>query len=348
MKSRRQTLTGSGDGPCPFSCRWPPGSALAVAAPDAGTLADGGVLQRAAAVRAGQPITAVHQQLLLEVARCAVGADEIAQGGTATGDRIPEDLLHRVGQPLVALARNLSRLAQRADAGLEQDFGSVDVAHAHHHRLVHQEGLHRRAATTAAGEQVIAIEGIVQRLRAQALQQRVDLAGRLPQQAAEAARVVEAQQAAIVEADVDVVVRTQRGITGQHAQAAGHAKVQHRAADGGVQQQVLCAPADVLDALTRQQLGHFRWNRPAQVGAAQDHPMHAATLQVRRQAAAGGFDFGQFRHAEILRLSAGHGRAPAGVLSAAARPARAHPGTRRRWHPACGSAARSPAAAARG
>ncbi len=124
--------------------------------------------------------------------------------------------------------------------------------------------------------------------------------GRLPQQAAESARVVEAQQAAVVQADVHVVVRAHRRIAGQHAQAAGHAQVQQRAADGGIKQQVLGAAAHALDGLPGEQRADLRRNRPAQVGATQDHAVDAAAFQVWGKAAAGGFYFGQFRHGAIL------------------------------------------------
>src|SRR5690606_39323222 len=94
-------------------------------------------------------------------------------------------------------------------AGPEQVLGGVDVAHAHNDPLVHQERLHRRAAAAAARIQPVAVEVAGKRLGAQALQQLVHGAGRLPQQAAEAARIGEAQYPARVQADVDVVVRSE-------------------------------------------------------------------------------------------------------------------------------------------
>ena len=202
------------------------------------------------------------------------------------------------GDPRVALARHLAGRAQRRNPGREQGFGHVDVAHAHHHPLVHQEGLHRRLAATAQPEQVVAVEVLTQRLRAQPGQQRMRLSGRLPQQAAEAPRVGEAQHATVAhEPDVDVVVRPGRGVAGQHAQAAGHAQVQQGAARGGVEQEVLGAPAHGVDALPREAVGDLGRDRPAQVGAAQQHVAHARAFEVRRQSAARGLDFGQLRHA---------------------------------------------------
>src|SRR3546814_1834913 len=81
-------------------------------------------------------------------------------------------------------------------------------------------------------------------------------ARRLPQQAAEAARIVEAQHPAAAaarprERDVEVVVDTHRRVGRKHPQTAGHAQVQQRAAGGGVEQQVLGAAAHRVDALAR-------------------------------------------------------------------------------------------------
>ncbi|MNT23308.1 hypothetical protein D3C72_1587250 [compost metagenome] len=256
-----------------------------------------------------------------------------------------KDLLHRRGQALVALAGDLPGLAQRADAGHEQALGRVDVAHPDHDALVHQEGLHRRLAPPAALEQVVAVEGLVQRLRAQPGQQGVGLAGRLPEQAAEPARVVETQQAAVVQADVHVVVGAHGGVAGQHAQAAGHAQVQHGAAQGGIEQQVLGAPAHTLNRLAGQLGADLLGDRPAQVRAAQDHAVHAAAFQVRGQAATGGFYFGKFGHGGIL---ASRPRPVRRAVSAAAPPVPSRSGSRRRWHPACGIAAPGSGAAARG
>src|SRR5690606_37350623 len=114
---------------------------------------------------------------------------------------------------------------------------------------------------------------------------------------------------------VDVVVRAHGRARRQHAQAARHAQVQQRAAGLRVQQQVLGAPAHRVDALAREQLHHLARDRPAQVRAAQHHVGDATAFDVRREAAAGGFDFGQFRHRRSIGFPDGtecpRGRRPA-------------------------------------
>lgn len=130
----------------------------------------------------------------------------------------------------------------------------------------------------------------------------MDLAGRLPQQAAEAPRVIEAQHpllpARTFHRDVDMIVRTHRRIHRQHPQAAGHAQVQQRAAAVHIHQQVLGPPPHLGDALAGQLARDLRRNRPAQIRPAQRHLADAPSFQMRGQTPAGGFDFGQFGHGE--------------------------------------------------
>ncbi|MOA01797.1 hypothetical protein D3C78_1212200 [compost metagenome] len=64
----------------------------------------------------------------------------------------------------------------------------------------------------------------------------------------------------------------------------------------GLDQQVLGAAADMLDALAGQPHVEVFGNRPAQAALAHDHAGHPVALQMRGDTAAGGFDFGQFGH----------------------------------------------------
>src|SRR5690606_6035314 len=172
--------------------------ALAASAPDAGALADAGLSQAGAAPWARGTAAPVHRQLLDEVAGAAVGADEVAQGGPSALDRRAQHRPDSIGQPPVPLARDGTCGRQRRNARSEQRLGRIDVAHSDHPRLVHQEGLHRRPPVPAEPVQPVPIEVRAQWLRSQRLQQRVHLAWRLPEQAAEPARIVETQHAATV------------------------------------------------------------------------------------------------------------------------------------------------------
>ena len=208
-----------------------------------------------------------------------------------------EDVAHVAGERDVALARDAAGRALRRDAGAEQRLGGVDVADADDDPLVHEEILDRPPAPARAREEIVAVERVAERFGTEVAQQLVRAAGRLPEPATEAARVVEAQQASRIEHEVDVVVRAQRDVGREHAQRPGHAEVHDHGARLGVQQQVLRAALDRRDALAAQVGGERFRHGPAQCALAHDELAHDASRHVRRDAAARGFDFGQLGHA---------------------------------------------------
>ena len=61
-------------------------------------------------------------------------------------------------------------------------------------------------------------------------------------------------------------------------------------------QDVLAAPGQRADARAIEPLGEIGRERPAQIGAAQFGPHDPAPGHATREAAADGFDFGEFRH----------------------------------------------------
>ncbi|MCY1554551.1 hypothetical protein D9M68_911280 [compost metagenome] len=87
-----------------------------------------------------------------------------------------------------------------------------------------------------------------------------------------------------------------RQATLDQAQAAGHAQVADQAAGFGLDQQVLGAPLDALDALAGQAHVEVFRDRPAQTALAHDHPADALAFEIGGDTATGGFDFREFRH----------------------------------------------------
>src|SRR3546814_6755454 len=80
----------------------------------------------AAADAAGLAAAAVDKQFLLEVPGCAIGTEEIAQGGAAALDRFGQHFTNPVGEPRAVGARQLARAPRRPDAGAEQAFRSEE------------------------------------------------------------------------------------------------------------------------------------------------------------------------------------------------------------------------------
>src|SRR5690349_16411964 len=164
-------------------------SALAAHAEERRPLPDRARTDRRAAGAAGLAGAAIDVELLLEVAGQPVGTDEVAQRGAAARDRMREDAPDLECEALVALARHRARRARRMDPRGEQRLARIDVADADDDRLVHQELLDRGLAAARAAPQQFAVEGIRQGFRAETREQRMRGPARLPQLAAETARI---------------------------------------------------------------------------------------------------------------------------------------------------------------
>ena len=87
-----------------------------------------------------------------------------------------------------------------------------------------------------------------------------------PQQAAEAARIVEAHAQTRVEHDVDVIVQRRCSRARQQPQAARHSKVQDHRAALEIEQQVLRAASQLAQALAGGLFRQFARHAPAQPG----------------------------------------------------------------------------------
>ncbi len=112
-----------------------------------------------------------------------------------------------------------------------------------------------------------------------------------PQQRAEAARVGVAQGQAGLQLDIHMLVLGRDQAALDQAQAAGHAQMADQATGLGLDQQVLGAAFDALDALAGQTHVQVLGNGPAQTTLAHDHAADALPFEVRGNTAAGSFDF---------------------------------------------------------
>src|SRR5574343_1262899 len=122
------------------------GSALATGAVEAGPLSHDTPPDGGSAVPAGLSGATIHKVLLLEVARLTICANKVPQGAAACREGCLQGAangLHEsgaTGQPEGVGG------GVRGDAGPEQAFGGVDVAHPHNPVPVHDEAADRGAA----------------------------------------------------------------------------------------------------------------------------------------------------------------------------------------------------------
>src|SRR3569623_3341680 len=101
---------------------------------------------RRAAYKAGLAFAVVDAQGLLEVAGLAGFAQEVSQGGAAHFDGGGEDFLDGGDKGLEPGLGYLAGGFCRMDAGHEEGFAGVGVAHAHHDVGVHDDLLDGRGA----------------------------------------------------------------------------------------------------------------------------------------------------------------------------------------------------------
>ncbi len=116
-------------------------------------------------------------------------------------------------------------------------------------------------------------------------------------QRTEAPRVAQPQGVPGREADVHVVVDAGRRVARNDTDVARHAEVQDGRAAGRVDQEILRAPLYRGDRLPGQALVHVLADRPAQAPLANRDVRDRLADDMGFDAAAAGFDFGQFGHA---------------------------------------------------
>ena len=254
------------------------------------------------AADAGLPCLSVDIQRLLEVARLTMAVDEVTQGGAALRNRVSQDFPDHLNQQGIFFSAYPACGAFRVNAGHKQGLASVYISDPDHDMTVHDELLDSNLAATRTLIQVVPGKVIAKGFMTEFANESVLLrwpAG--PVQAAEAARVGQAQDTLLAEDKVNVVVFPDGCCGIDNTQTSGHAEMHDGRAASGAKQQVLGTPADTVDGLSREFLAEPCRYRPPQVGVAYDNPYHTFAGDVGCDAAAGGFDFGQFRHGVMIQ-----------------------------------------------
>jgi len=116
----------------------------------------------------------------------------------------------------------------------------------------------------------------------------------MPMQASEPARIRVPQQTTAGEHEVQVVVSPRGNVVGNDAEPPRHAKVKDQRPRFELQQQIFCAPRDLLNLLAAKVVG--KRHRPAQSRVANDHRFDARAFQDGTDSANGRLDFGKLRH----------------------------------------------------
>src|SRR5690606_4880643 len=171
--------------------------------------------------------TLVDIEFLAEVARHAVRVDVVAQRRAARTNRILQDRFDGFDERFNLLASQTTCGAAWTDASAKECLARIDVADADDHLTIHDRLFDRDAPAFQRPRKIRGVELIRERFRRERREERMlERILARPKQAAEAARVVEAQAHGVVEHEVDVIVSERRGVARHEPQTAGHAEVQ--------------------------------------------------------------------------------------------------------------------------
>jgi demethylmenaquinone methyltransferase / 2-methoxy-6-polyprenyl-1,4-benzoquinol methylase len=246
---------------------------------------------------------------MLEIAERTVCLHIVAQRRAAGRDRLAENRADRGDQPCRASRADRGGLTAGRQARAIERLAGVNIAEPGDDALVEQRRLYRRQPAGELPCQKRGVEAGAERLRSQHGQERVP--GRLatPQivDRTEAARIVEADEGAIVELDQHMVVRPGRERSGAGGDAARHAEVQQQQTVGvQLDQDVFAAAVERADPRAVEPGREIRRKRPAQIAAAQQGANDATAADPCREAAPHRFDFRQFGHLPPPFLRLGH------------------------------------------
>ena len=231
-----------------------------------------------------------------------MAVDKITQGRAALCDGVIEHFLYNFSQQCIFLSAYPARGTLRVNACHKQGLAGVDISDSDHYMTVHDELLDGNLATTRMLIQVVPGKVTAEGFNPEFADEFVLVwwpAG--PVQAAEAARVGQAQDTRVVENEINVVMFPDGCCGTDDTQTSGHAEMQDGRAVIGAKQQVLGTPVDTFYGLSSEFLAESSRYRPAQIGVAYDNPCDLFAGDVRRNTAAGGFDFRQLRHEVMIK-----------------------------------------------
>src|SRR5215470_14345993 len=284
-------------------CRWhtagPCRSALAAGAVEARSGALDDPADRPPAHTAGQACPVVHKVLALEVPGRAVGPHEVAQRATAGGQGIGERSPHRGSEPLAASEGEAVGCCPGVDPRAEQALVRVDVPHAGHESVVHQELLDGDAPSARRGVEAATGECARERLHPEMREERVARrVADVPEDGAEAPRIAKAH-CDVADAEIEMIVGSRRLGGRNDPQAARHAEMEDQGSLAAIEEEVLRAARDGANPFAAQDRIEIARHGPAQGAMAHDHPGNLPPAQMRLQPEPGDFYFRKLWHAPL-------------------------------------------------
>lgn len=250
----------------------------------------------------GPHIDAVFE---LKEACCAVGVEVIGDRGAAAGDGLAQDFAQGGSQPEEPLGAELSGGSRGPDFSAEEAFVGVDVADSVKEALVEQGGLDGELASAEERQEVLLGNG--KGLASGAVKALFAGLQAVQGEAAEAARVDEAELGSSTERKRGVGVRWNGDLGWGDEQASGHAEMDDPLGFGlvrglaaaEIEDDVLALAVDAVDAEAGEGVGHLgAWGFEGLLVTAEPDGEDALAAHAGVDSVGDGFDFGEFRHSD--------------------------------------------------
>ena len=243
---------------------------------------------------AGFTLAVVDLELLFEVAWLAILPEEVAQGCAALFDGFVEYSFDFCSEPDKPLLGNVASFACWPYTTVEEGLAGVDITNPDHDFVVHNVLLDGCFSVLASGCQIIGIEIIFQRLRAQVTQEWVRIYGAIrvimPEHGAKTSWIVKPHFHASIDAQNEMIVFLEVQFMGADAQAARHAKMENQGSNITSDQKVFGTPLHALNRVAGD-VDYGILDGPTHAGLPDLDMLNLVPQQIRLNPASGGFNF---------------------------------------------------------
>src|ERR1700738_4552979 len=241
---------------------------------------------RAAAHSTRLACPTIHKIALLKESGLPFAVHVIPQGPSAFGDRVRQSVTHSVDQPVQPDPGNALGGSSRKYPRSKQCLVGIDVSDADNDPAIHQGELDGRGSGAGRAEKMVDVEGVTQGFGTECFEQRMvpGIAHR-PEHRSKSPRVVVAQQHAVAELKIDMIVATQRRRCAVHAHASGHPEMDDQRAVLEAEEEVLASSLGTIDNVPHEAAREVAGNRPPQAAVVQPHCGHFLPFYVWRDSA---------------------------------------------------------------
>jgi hypothetical protein len=232
--------------------------------------------------------------LLLKISGFSATINKIAQGAPPCFNGQFERDLYCLHQFFASNCPELTGSGHGSNASAKKRFISVNVSNPYNDPAVHQHFLDARPPSPGSLVQQWSAECLCEWLGPKLRQQCMIHDVRIrPEYRTEASRITQAQNNAIIQNQIGMVMLFGRTVRtrGQQSETAGHTEMQDQRSLAAIQQDIFSATRDPANFRAPQRLVQIRRNWPSQIGVSYLRSGYATTFQVGYDPPPDDFDF---------------------------------------------------------